>query len=66
MAFDNEYPNRKDWRKPYRKGKRSSRSCRNHGSGDWCLGNRMHKHLKRQSLADETILLWLYDEPEEK
>jgi hypothetical protein len=32
MSFDNDLPNRKDRRKPYRKSKRWDRSCRNHGS----------------------------------
>ena len=41
MSFDKEYPNRKDWRKPYpRKAQRCSHGCRPGGSCDWCRGNR--------------------------
>jgi hypothetical protein len=27
MSFDKEYPNRKDWRRPYTKSKRFDREC---------------------------------------
>lgn len=52
MSFDNNYPNRKDHRKPYRKSKAYDRSCRNHGSCPWCLGNRQYSNKKRQSMAE--------------
>ena len=47
MSFDNHYPQRKDWRKPYRKSKAFDRSCRPHGSCDWCKNNRLHKNARR-------------------
>lgn len=48
MAFDNNYPNRKDWRLPYKKkAQRVDRSCRCGGSCSWCQGNRTHKNAKR-------------------
>jgi hypothetical protein len=45
--FDNnkEYPNRKDWRKPYRDSKRVDARCRNGGDCPWCQGNR-HKSVR--------------------
>mgnify|MGYP001818201595 FL=1 len=51
MSFENDYPKRKDWRKPYRKAKAFVRSCRNHGSCPYCLNNRMYNTLKRKTGA---------------
>lgn len=49
MSFDKDYPNRKDWRKPYYSGsKRFDRTCRNHGSCDWCRDNRLHQRIKEE------------------
>lgn len=45
MSFDNYYPNRKS--------KRFDRSCRNHGSCQWCEENRMHNTIKRQMAAED-------------
>lgn len=47
MGFDKNYPNRKDWRKPYRKSKAFDSSCRNHGGCKRCYSDRMHKHNKK-------------------
>jgi len=58
MSFDNDYPKRKDWRKPYRKAKAFVRSCRNHGSCPYCLGNRTHKNKKHTTVSEE---MRLYD-----
>ena len=38
----------KEHRKPYRGAKAIDRTCRNHGTCDWCYRNRMHKHRKRE------------------
>ena len=35
------------FKKPYTKSKRFDKTCRNHGSCPWCLGNRMHKIRKK-------------------
>lgn len=53
MSFDKNYPNRKDWRKPYRKSKRFDKQCRNHGKCSYCLSNRLHKHKKREINNDK-------------
>jgi hypothetical protein len=55
MAFDNHYPNRKDWRKKFHKAKAVDRTCRNHGSCPYCLGNRTHKHNLRKLMADNEL-----------
>ena len=48
MAFDTQYPNRKDWRRPYRDSRRFARSCRNHGSCPWCQRKRTFATVRRQ------------------
>lgn len=56
MAFDKDYPNRKDWRKPYITGsKRFDRTCRNHGSCGYCEGNRLYSSKKRMAEADSKL-----------
>jgi hypothetical protein len=53
MSFDNnEYPNRKDWIKPYRKSKRFDRTCRNHGSCPRCMRDRLHRRIVLEESAD--------------
>ena len=54
MSFDNDHPNRKDQRKPYRKSKVWDRSCRNHGSCGYCRGNREHS-CQREQAAEERL-----------
>ncbi len=53
--FDKNYPNRKDWRKPYRKSKAFDRSCRNHGDCPYCESNRNHKNVKRDISSKEQL-----------
>jgi len=48
MAFDKDYPNRKDKRKPYYKSKAFDRTCRNGGSCPYCAEGRQHKNKKRE------------------
>ena len=48
MSFDKNYPNRKDWREPYRDVRQFDGSCRNHGSCPRCQGNRQHADKRRQ------------------
>lgn len=36
----------KEHRKPYRGAKACDRSCRNHGSCDWCRANRNYRNIK--------------------
>lgn len=54
MAFDNEHPNRKDHRKPFRKAKAIDRTCRNHGDCPYCQGNRFHKDdVKKLDMTEQ-------------
>lgn len=38
----------KEYRKPYRGAKAIAKSCRNHGSCEWCRMNRQYKFLKKE------------------
>lgn len=55
MSFDNNYPNRKDIRKPYRKSKVFDRTCRNHGYCAWCRSNKQHKTKKLEISTKEQL-----------
>jgi len=47
MAFDKDYPNRKDWRKQYRGAKAVDSQCRNHGECAYCREGRQHANKRR-------------------
>ncbi|MBP7007069.1 MAG: hypothetical protein KBB16_03350 [Candidatus Pacebacteria bacterium] len=51
--FDNNYPNRKDKRRAYTGSKAFDRSCRNHGSCDWCKGQRLYRVQKEQERIED-------------
>lgn len=38
----------KEKRKPYRGSKACDKTCRNHGSCEWCTGNRLYKIKKQE------------------
>lgn len=42
-------------RKQYRGAKAIDRTCRNHGSDDWCIEDRIHKYRKRIESANAQI-----------
>lgn len=56
MSFDNNYPNRKDWRKPYRKSKAFDRTCRPGGDCSYCRSQRLYSKLKRLTHAVDDIV----------
>ena len=53
MSFDNNWPKRKDHRKPYYKSEVWDRTCRNHGSCGWCSTSRAHKNKRREPIVLE-------------
>lgn len=55
MAFDNHYPNRKDWRRKYRRAKAIDRSCRPHGSCPFCHLGRLYATRRKVYAAIERI-----------
>lgn len=46
MALHKAIKYGKEHRKEYTGSKAIDRTCRNHGSCGWCLGNRMYKYRK--------------------
>jgi hypothetical protein len=56
MSFDNDYPNRKDWRKPYRRSRAFDRQCRHQGSCDYCSSKRQFKNKRREPIQEEIEL----------
>lgn len=55
MSFDKSIQSGKEHRKPYRGAKSVDSTCRNHGSCEWCHGNRTHKNDKRELAAEEEL-----------
>ena len=55
MSLDKSIQSGKSNRKPYRGVKAIDTTCRNHGSCEWCHGNRTHKN-KKWELASEQEL----------
>lgn len=47
MSMDKAIQYGKEHRKAYRGAKAIDRTCRNHGSCEWCKGNRKHKFLNK-------------------
>ena len=54
MSFDNDYPNRKDWRGSYYNSESFDRSCRHGGRCAWCIHNRLYHRYRTEleSLAE--------------
>ena len=46
MSLDKAIEHGKEKRQPYRKAKAVDRTCRNHGSCEWCRENRIYKNRK--------------------
>ena len=56
MSFDNKkYPNRKDWRKPYRRAKAFGKGCRVHGHCSICRGNRLFSTIQNAAIARDEL-----------
>ena len=53
MTLDKSIQSGKSHRKPYRGAKAIDAICRNHGSCEWCRGNRTHKNDKRELAAEQ-------------
>lgn len=55
MALDKAIQHGKEHRKPYTGGKAIDRTCRNHGSCDWCKGNRLYASNVQEEIADAKL-----------
>lgn len=53
MSLDKAIQHGKEHRKPYRGSKRIDKTCRNHGSCDYCRLGRLHKHKRREKINEE-------------
>lgn len=55
MSLDKSIDSGKEHRKPFRGAKRIDRTCRNHGSCDYCKGNCLYSTKKTLDEAKEKI-----------
>lgn len=54
MSLDKAILYGKEKRKPYRGSKEIDKTCRNHGTCEWCKSNRIHKFIDKYDYYDET------------
>lgn len=59
MSLDKAIASGKERRKPYRKAKKYSMSCRNHGGCPWCESNRTYAYRRAELNAVEELKEWL-------
>lgn len=55
MSLNKSIQSGKEHRKPYRVAKSIDRTRHNHGSCEWCKGNRTHKNDKRELAAEQEM-----------
>lgn len=55
MSLNKSIQSGKEHRKPYRGAKSIDHICRNHGSCEWCKGNRTYKNDKRELSAEQEL-----------
>lgn len=51
MSLDKAIKNGKEHRKLYTGAKVADRTCRNHGSYEWCKGNRLYQQNKAEEVG---------------
>ena len=55
MSLDKAIEHGKEKRKPYTGAQAKDRTCRNHGSCEWCLGNRQHHNRVEADRLDQRM-----------
>lgn len=55
MSLNKAIEHNKEYRKEYVGAKSIAKSCRNHGSCDWCRGNREYSYAKKIEATDNEI-----------
>ena len=55
MPLDKAIEYGKEKRKPYTGAKAVDKTCRNHGSCDWCKANRLYKNKKRDLASRDRL-----------
>lgn len=61
MSMDKAIEHGKEHRKPWRgsaNSKNFDKTCRNHGSCDYCKFNRLHTFMKNRAAADDKLKEW--------
>ena len=64
MSMDKAIEHGKEHRKPWRgsaNSKNFDKTCRNHGSCDYCKFNRLHTFMKNRAAADAKLNEWEED-----
>lgn len=57
MSLDKAIEHGKEHRRPYRGAKAVDHTCRNHGSCEYCKGNRLHKFRKDEPIEEKFLEL---------
>lgn len=55
MSLDKAIEHLKERRRPYKGAKAVDKTCRNHGSCDWCMSNRLHSSMRKIASAENQI-----------
>jgi hypothetical protein len=55
MSLDKAVLNGKEYREKYQRAKAVDRTCRNHGSCEFCKHSRLHSNYVRRLIADEQL-----------
>ena len=58
MSLDKAIQHGKEHRRPYTGAKAIDRTCRNHGSCEWCRGNRQYASRKKAENMKEMEREW--------
>lgn len=58
MSLDKSIETGKERRRSYQQSKKFDKSCRNHGSCDYCKDNRLHKFETDKLEAENKIKSW--------
>ncbi len=61
MALDKAIESGKEHRKFYYGSKAVDRTCRNHGSCQWCRENRKYKYIKNEKKMLDRLKEWRYN-----
>ncbi len=55
VSLDKAIEHGKERRKPYTKAKAIDCTCRNHGSCEWCKGNRLYQRNKADEASRQVL-----------
>lgn len=55
MSLDKAIEHKKEHRRPYTGAKAIDHTCRNHGSCDWCKGNRLYQRNKVDEASRQAL-----------